>query len=199
MLSDDPRAVVRGRVKAVVPFDERESADQADILGWIDSGAPLFRTVKPATPHRHLAVYFALLDEASRSVLLVDHLKARAWLLPGGHVDEDEDPAWSVEREAFEELQVTPKFHERLGDGQPAFLSVNQTRGEHSHIDVTLWFAFAGDSTAEVHPDPAEFSDIRWFSLDDEDWLADRFDPQMSRFVSKVTSALANPALDSKA
>ena len=50
MLPDDPRTVVRERVTAVSPADEKEAADQAAILSWIDSGAPLFRIAKPATP-----------------------------------------------------------------------------------------------------------------------------------------------------
>lgn len=54
--------MVRDRVMAVTPADDREAADQEAILDWIDSGAPLFRTAKPATPPRHLCVYFALVD-----------------------------------------------------------------------------------------------------------------------------------------
>ena len=188
MLSDDSRVVVRERVTAVIPFDDKEAADQAAILDWIDSGAPLFRVAKPATPARHLAVYFALIDDQNRRVMLVDHLKAKAWLLPGGHVDDGEDPRWSVEREAFEELGIAPKFHELFM--QPTFVSVTQTRGEHSHTDVTLWFALRGDQAAEIRPDPAEFNSVCWFGIDDEDWSAEHFDPHMNRFICKLTSAL---------
>jgi 8-oxo-dGTP pyrophosphatase MutT (NUDIX family) len=188
---DDPRTVVRDRVLAVIPADDWEAADQAAILDWIDSGAPLFRTVKPAIPPQHLAVYFALVDDDARCVMLVDHRKAQAWLLPGGHVDDGEDPRWSVEREAFEELQITPKFHEQLGSGQPLFLSITQTRGMDTHTDVTLWFALKGDCTAEIRPDPREFSEVRWYALDDHtDWSADCFDPHMHRFMVKLRSAL---------
>jgi 8-oxo-dGTP pyrophosphatase MutT (NUDIX family) len=76
--------------------------------------------------------------QGNRCLLLVDHRKARAWLLPGGHVDDGEDPQASAQREAAEELQITPEFHEGLGGGQPLFVSITQTRGEHSHTDVTL-------------------------------------------------------------
>lgn len=145
MLADDPPAVVRERVTSVSPADEKEAADQAAILSGIDSGAPLFRVAKPATPPMHLCVYFALVDDDdANSVMLVDHVKARAWLLPGGHVDPGEDPRWSVEREAFEEFRITSKFHGRLGNGQPIFLSVTQTRGEHSHTDVAFLRAAPG-------------------------------------------------------
>lgn len=186
---DDMRVIVRNHVTAVSPFDAREAADQADILGWIASGAPLFRTQRPATPPRHLTVYAALVDEAKRSVMLVDHRKAQLWLLPGGHVDDGEDPRWSVEREAFEELGVSLKFHEKFG-GQPCFLSVTPTR-DASHTDIALWFVLEGDSTTDVHPDFREFSEVRWFGLDDHtDWSAPCFDPHMDRFIRKLKSGL---------
>jgi 8-oxo-dGTP diphosphatase len=194
---DDPRTVVRDRVLAVTPADDWEAADQAAILDWIDSGAPLFRTVKPAVPPKHLAVYFALIDDDARCMMLVDHRKAQAWLLPGGHVDDGEDPRWSVEREAFEELRITPKFHERLGGGQPLFLSITQTRGADTHTDVTLWFALKGDSTAEIRPDPREFSEVRWYDFDGRtDWSASWFDPHMQRFVAKLRAMLRSCGRD---
>jgi 8-oxo-dGTP pyrophosphatase MutT (NUDIX family) len=107
----------------------------------------------PVTPPQHLAVYFALLDEADRSLMLVDHLKAGCWLLPGGHVDDGEDPRTTVVREAQEELGIDVHFHERLGD-HPFFLSVTRTRGPHTHIDVTMWFVPHGDRSRAVTPDP---------------------------------------------
>jgi hypothetical protein len=60
-VEDLPRQTVRLLAAGVVPADEIEAAQQQQIVAWIDSGAPLFRTVKPATPPQHLAVYFALL------------------------------------------------------------------------------------------------------------------------------------------
>ena len=48
--------------------------------------------------------------------MLVDHLEAGCWLLPGGHVDDGEDPRTTVVREAQEELGIDVHFHERLGD-----------------------------------------------------------------------------------
>ncbi|WP_433358782.1 NUDIX domain-containing protein [Streptosporangium sp. CA-115845] len=185
----DPRLVVRDLVQAVAPYDERESADQRWMLDWIDAGHPLFRTAKPATPHRHLAVYAALLDEAARTLLLVDHAKAKAWLMPGGHVDPDENPQVTVVRELDEELKIAPPFHPRFG-ADPFFLTVTETRPPHPHTDVTLWFVFSASQTVKIVPDPAEFSAWRWFALDDaEAWVGD-FDPQMHRFMAKLTCAL---------
>jgi len=184
------RTVISDLVTAVPALDPKEAEDRAEILRWVSSGSPLFRVESPATPPKHLVVYCALLDEADRSLLLVDHVKAKCWLLPGGHVDEGEDPRWTAERETFEELAITPKFHDRLGGGKPFFLTVTQTRGAHSHTDVTLWFVLHGDRHAEIRPDPREFNAVQWLGLDDQvDWSGAHFDPQMHRFVAKLTAA----------
>jgi 8-oxo-dGTP pyrophosphatase MutT (NUDIX family) len=190
-LDEEPRSVIAELVAAVSPYDDQESRDQNNILEWVASNAPLFRVQPPATPPQHLAVYFALLDDATREVMLVDHIKAGCWLLPGGHVDDGEDPRVTVVREAEEELDIAARFHPGLGSGQPFFLTVTQTRGPHSHTDVTLWFVLAGDRAAAIEPDPGEFRGVGWFGLDEPiSWDTATFDPQMHRFVAKLSAAL---------
>lgn len=190
-VEDGSRSLIHDLVATVSPLDDKEASDQSHILDWVASGATLFRVQRPATPPKHLAVYFALLDDASRSIMLVDHVKARTWLLPGGHVDDGEDPRWTVEREAFEELRITPKFHERISGNKPFFVTVTQTRGPDSHTDVTLWFILQGDRQAEIQMDTREASELRWFELDQQtEWPVSHFDPQMHRFAVKLTGAL---------
>ncbi|UBU14884.1 NUDIX hydrolase [Nonomuraea gerenzanensis] len=189
-MSPDPaRPLIRALVAGIRPHDEREAADRRWTLDWVDSGAPLFRVAKPATPPRHLVVYAVLVDERRASVLLVDHLKARAWLPPGGHVDPDEDPRRTVVREVEEELGIAAPFHPGLGR-DPFFLTVTPTRGADPHTDVTLWFVLEGDQRVPVTPDLGEFAEVRWFGLEDGGgWAADRFDPEMSRFMAKLGKA----------
>ena len=183
-------AAIRDLVDRVVPWDEREVADRERLLGRIHSGEPLFRVAKPAMPPQHLAVYAALIDDRDMSVMLVHHLAAQAWLLPGGHVDEGEDPRWTVRRELGEELQVAPAFHPVFGE-DPVFLTITQTRGMGSHLDATLWFAFAFDRSAVLTPDDREFTATKWLSLvDAASWDQESFDPEMGRFVSKLTHRL---------
>lgn len=184
----DRRAVVHDLVAGVEPLDEHETQDVADTLRWIRSGAPLFRIARPATPDKHLCVYFALFDERRRSVLLVDHVKAGLWLFPGGHVDDGEDPRTTVLREGAEELGINGEFHPRFGDA-PLFLTVTKTRGEHSHTDVSFWFVLAADQDMPIDVDPREANAVRWLALDDPvEWAHDRFDPHMARFRTKLLS-----------
>jgi hypothetical protein len=71
------RAAIRREVASILPFDEQEENHRADALAWIDSGAPLFRTAKPAMPPKHLVSYFVIVD--GREILLVDHKNAQLW------------------------------------------------------------------------------------------------------------------------
>ncbi|GAA1408486.1 hypothetical protein GCM10009662_43730 [Catellatospora coxensis] len=169
----------------VSPLDAVERGHQIDILGWIDAGYDLFRVNPPADPPKHLAVYFALFDDDEGTVMMVDHKKAAAWLLPGGHVDPYEDPRVTALREAEEELQIAGKFHDLTGDA-PLFVSVTETRGAHSHTDVTLWFVLKASQRELFRPDPGEFEAVEWFPLRGTDWDGDRFDPNMARFVRKL-------------
>jgi 8-oxo-dGTP diphosphatase len=188
-LATEPRQSIRDLAAGVIPADSIEADQQAQILAWIDSGAPLFRVVKPATPPQHLAVYFALFDDSDRSIMLVDHVKSQAVLLAGGHVDDQEDPRVSVVREADEELRLDAKFHDVAGD-RPLFLSVTQTRGQDSHTDVTLWFVVAASRHQQLEADADEFTAINWLPLDSTNWTAEHFDPHMARFVAKLIAAL---------
>lgn len=185
------RDVVCDLFAGVEPFDEHEGSDRTATLRWIRSGAPLFRTASPDTRDKHLCVYFALLDTTRRTVLLVDHVKSGLWLLPGGHVDDGEDPRATVRREAAEELRIDAEFHPSFG-AEPFFLTVTRTRGAHSHTDVSLWFVLAATEDMRLAADPREAHGVRWFALDDPaEWAHDRFDPQMPRFRSKLVSRLA--------
>jgi ADP-ribose pyrophosphatase YjhB (NUDIX family) len=156
----DVRELISDLVAAVGPFDDREAADQADILEWVASGRQLFRTVPPDTPPKHLVVYFMPVDAAERCLLLGDHRKSGLWLPPGGHVEDGENPRQAVIREAREELGIEAEFK----DDKPFFLTVTPTKEANSHLDVDLWFVLrVARHEAQLNPDPREFKGIRWF------------------------------------
>ncbi|HMI92334.1 MAG TPA: NUDIX domain-containing protein [Polyangiales bacterium] len=96
------RELIRSELAAIEPFDVLEHDHLADALAWVDSGAEIFRTAKPATPPKHLVSYFVVVD--ADWILLVDHKNARLWLPTGGHVEMNEHPRATVVRELEEEL-----------------------------------------------------------------------------------------------
>ena len=189
MTSDALRTQIRQTIATIDPLDAVEAAAAASVLAWIDSGAPLFRDHGPVPP-RHLAVYFAILDDTRRTVAQVDHIKAGAWVFPGGHVD-TEPPAAAVLRETREELAVLAHFHPAFGD-RPLLLTESSTRPPGEHVDVTLWYVLQGSEDVPLAGDPAEFHGIRWVGINDPDeWVDSCYAPdQVRRFLTKLRRAL---------
>ncbi|TCN38863.1 NUDIX domain-containing protein [Kribbella orskensis] len=128
--------------------------------------------------------YVVVIDPVDRSTLLVDHLKAKLWLPPGGHVEPDEDPVDAARREASEELGVEAE----LADALPAFITVTETVGvDHGHTDVSLWFVVHGRRGRLFVTDPAEFREARWWTPEEVRAAdAEVFDPHYPRFVAKL-------------
>lgn len=183
---DNPRTVVRRAVAIIQPFDELENKHIQDVLNWIDNGEPLFRIAKPDTPPKHLVSYFVLFDETDNSLMLIDHVKAQLWLPAGGHVEIDEDPRYTVVREAEEELEIQANFDTPFGD-TPFFITVTQTVNADPHTDVSLWYVIKGNKRVTLAFDAREMNTYKWFSLD-EILATDitKLDPHLHRFASKL-------------
>jgi ADP-ribose pyrophosphatase YjhB (NUDIX family) len=181
-LSAAIRVAIRNEVASIQPFDESEGIHQADALAWIDSGAPLCRTAKPAIPPKHLVSYFAVVD--GRNILLVDHKSAQLWLPPGGHVEPGEHPRDTVVRELFEELRIVPG-HEIAA---PLMITCTTTVGlTAGHVDVSLWYVVTVDGYQSMQFDEQEFSGVRWFGYSDVPLV--RSDPHLARFLAKLASS----------
>jgi 8-oxo-dGTP diphosphatase len=175
------RAAIRREVVSIRPFDELEEIHQVDALAWIDSGAPLFRTAKPATPPRHLVSYFAVID--GPEILLVDHKSAQLWLPPGGHVEPGEHPRDTVGRELREELGFVAGHN----IAEPLMITCTTTVGlTAGHIDVSLWYVVTAARTQPIAYDKHEFAGVRWFPYSDVPFH--RSDPHLARFLAKLGS-----------
>ncbi|MCP5183464.1 MAG: NUDIX hydrolase [Pseudomonadales bacterium] len=173
------RNAIRAEILAIEPMDNRETDDVASTLAWIDSGAPLCRTAKPATPPWHLVSYFVLVDD--NHVLLVDHLNAGLWLPTGGHVEDGEHPRDTVRREVREELNQGACFLRPA----PLFLTVTRTVGNTAgHTDVSLWYVLRGDRHQAIEHDGSEFREACWFAPHELPF--DRAEPQLRRFLAKL-------------
>jgi 8-oxo-dGTP diphosphatase len=176
------RAAIRDEVASIRPLDELEEIHQADALAWIDSGVPLCRTAKPATPPKHLVSYFAVVDE--RDILLVDHKSAQLWLPPGGHVEPGEHPRETVVRELFEELRIVAGYE----IAQPLMITCTTTVGlAAGHVDVSLWYVVKVDRSQNIQVDEQEFAAVKWFGFSDVP--LHRSDPHLGRFLAKLSAS----------
>jgi 8-oxo-dGTP diphosphatase len=178
--------VVHDLVRGIQPGDALEAEQQKATVSWLEATDDVFRRIKPAIPDQHLVSYVVLIDPDDRSTLLVDHRNAGLWLPPGGHVDPDEHPADSADREAREELGIQPVFAHP--SRRPFFLTVTRTVGEdHGHTDVSLWFLLEGRRGMPLSPDPREFTQTRWWTQEDvRVAVPQRFDPHFQRFMAKL-------------
>lgn len=175
------RQSVRDEVAALDAFDELEKAHRAEVLAWIDSGAPLCRTAKPATPPQHLVSYFVGVD--GDHVLLVDHKKAQLWLPSGGHVEPGEHPRDTVRREAQEELGIEARFL----FPHPLLVTRTETVGlTAGHWDVSLWYVLQLTRSAPITFDADEFHSVQWFPF--AAVAALKTDPHMGRFLIKLAA-----------
>lgn len=176
-------AVVHEMVSRLEPVDELEAVHRARALKWLSSTDDVFRRVRPAVPAQHLVSYVVPVDPADGSVLLVDHVNAGLWLPPGGHVEVDENPADTAQREVGEELGLSAAVARR-----PSFLTITGTVGvDAGHTDVSLWFVLAARRDEPLTPDPREFREARWWSPADlRPAEPARFDPHLPRFLTKL-------------
>ena len=175
---------IRAELAHIKPLDAAEQAHLDDALAWVASGAPLFRIAKPATPPKHLVAYFAVVDDDTNHILLVDHRNAQMWLPTGGHVELGEDPRATVVRELLEELSISIEPEQVQA---PCMVTVTETVGlTAGHVDVSLWYTVNASRTAPVAFDREEFNDARWFRFDEAARL--RSDPHLGRFLAKLAS-----------
>lgn len=178
------REKITDLIQSIKPLDELEKSHQKDVLHWIKSGVEIFRIEKPDKPPKHLVSYFVVIDTENQAILLVDHIKAELWLPTGGHVENGEDPKFTVEREALEELGISAKFLEE----SPFFITVTATVGKTAgHTDVSLWYLLSASMNDSIQYDPGEFNGYRWFTIDEIlGGDVKDFDLHMHRFAKKL-------------
>ena len=172
--------LIHSQLKRICPTSEAERAQWMDAMAWVASGAPLFRTAKPATPPKHLVAYFPIID--GDYILLVDHKNAKRWLPTGGHVEAGENPRATVVRELREELGLEISEQEVEA---PLMVSVTETVGLTSgHTDVSLWYPVHGSRDAKLTFDASEFNAVRWFHFSEVP--LESTDPNLGHFLNKL-------------
>jgi 8-oxo-dGTP pyrophosphatase MutT (NUDIX family) len=189
---EEIRAVILREIEQIKPFDDTEQESINYVSNWIKSGVEIFRIGKPDKPPIHLVSYFVLIDKKNKSLLLVDHIKAQLWLPSGGHVEVNENPKVTVDRESVEELGKAAKYLNNYE--HPFFITIAKTVGlTAGHTDVSLWYLLDGDMSETLTYDKSEFKSIKWFKF--EEVLRtpiSQLDPNLHRFVNKLNAYIKN-------
>lgn len=176
--------IIHQLVSSIKPFDNLEKEHIDNIKTWIESTDEIFRIGKPADPPKHLVSYFVLIDKRKNKILLMDHINAGLWLPSGGHIEKNEHPKKTVEREIQEELSIDAIFIMN----EPFFITQTKTINIGAgHTDVSLWYILSGDSETEIVYDKLEFNGYKWFSYNELlNMDIKMLDPHMHRFIKKL-------------
>jgi 8-oxo-dGTP diphosphatase len=117
----------------------------------------------------------------------MDHINAGLWLPSGGHVEINEHPKNTVQREIMEELNLSADFISEIPFFITQTVTVNIGAG---HTDVSLWYLLNGNSEEEISYDKNEFNGYKWFDYN-EILKTDisKLDPHMHRFIKKLLAS----------
>ena len=103
-----------------------------------------------------------------RGTVLHLHRRLHRWMQPGGHIDAGEQPAEAALRESFEETGLD--LAHPVDGPHLVHLDVHPAASGHTHLD--LRFILVG-SDEDPDPPPGESQDVRWFSWDEAEAMAD--------------------------
>ncbi len=173
-------------ISSINPYDKLEAEHITNTIKWINSGEEIFRTQKPATPPKHLVSYFVLIDKVKKKILLMDHINAGLWLPSGGHIELNEYPKATVQREIMEELNLSADFISETPFFITQTITINIGAG---HTDVSLWYLLNGNSEEKISYDKNEFNGYKWFGCNEIlETEKTKLDPHMHRFIEKLLS-----------
>lgn len=110
----------------------------------------------------HLCAMFAPYDQTRKEVFLINHRKAKMWMIPGGHVEVGESLYECLQREYFEELG-RPLQVSKLELFDLTITPITDRPDCETHYDI--WYV-ANVPRQDFTIEEAAFSDSGWFPLD---------------------------------
>lgn len=117
--------------------------------------------------------------ETGWKLLFVHHKKFDRWMIPGGHVESNENPIEAVKREAYEETSIRPKLisflHRKFEETDSTWLlppeyffeqRIPERKGEEEHFHLDCAYVSLSQDDGIKHQE-RESNGIKWFSEDE--------------------------------
>ena len=127
---------------------------------------------------KHFAVSGFVMNPEKNKLLMVHHKKLNKWVIPGGHLEENEFPFAGARREIMEETGVTAKVLDCSGFSVSSTKKETQIpnpmmtlqelipakgdKPEHIHIDL-IFLCEAEEGKVKGQED--EVNDVKWMSI----------------------------------
>lgn len=148
------------------PGDDREARSLQQILEGLDV---LVRPFDRRGDLTHVTASGVVVGP--RGVVLHLHRRLHRWLQPGGHLDPGESPPAGALRESTEETGLVLRHPV---DGPTLIhVDVHGAADDHVHLDIRYVLVVVGDQDVEPAPPPGESQEVRWFSWDEANAVAD--------------------------
>ncbi len=150
-------------IEHIIPFDTEEERTQEEVVGWLKDTD---HVTKRENPEQHLGVVALVVSPKMDKVFLLNHKKAGAYLMPGGHVDLGETLQDAIQKELMEELGLTVDMKK----SNPFYISKILTQGKNAgHHDITTVFKITVDPSTIFSVEAKEADGAGWFDWSELD------------------------------
>lgn len=136
--------------------DEAEEASRAEMLESFDAG---IRSSRENRIHFTASAFVY----STEGFLILEHLKLKKWVQPGGHIDPGENPLEAAVRECVEETGITPKVVAPANMMTPIHLDAHDAGPHHRHLDVR--YLMEAEPLVPTPP-PEESQKVAWVPFD---------------------------------
>ena len=150
-------------IEHIIPFDTEEEKTQEEVLDWLKNSEHI---TKKESPEQHLGVVALVITPKMDKVFLLNHKKAGAYLMPGGHVDLGETLQEAMKKELAEELGLDMDMRE----SNPFYIAKVVTQSKNAgHNDITTVFKITVDPSTAFSVEAKEADEARWFDWSELD------------------------------
>lgn len=171
--------------KEIIKLRKSPFVDQKILQKFLDRINDNLGLTREENSTSHFCSFFLPINIPTRSVYLGNHIKARGWIPPGGHIQLNESPVDTVKREFFEELKV------KINDKQIKLFNlsiIHMDNPRHkckTHYD--FWYLVYLPKI-DFDYDQKEFYETGWFSI--EEAYNKILYPEYKLVIAKLSNSL---------